>query len=48
MYSIEIPSYGMIYIPISMKSGTDIQAILRFYVRNLSGSNVDIAARKEL
>jgi hypothetical protein len=48
MYAIEIPSYGMIYIPISMKIVRGIQAILRFYLRNLIGSNVDIAARKEL
>jgi hypothetical protein len=32
----------MIYLPSFMKSGTDIQAILRFCLRNLNGCNIGI------
>jgi hypothetical protein len=40
VYAIEMASYGMIYRPVFMKIGTDVQAILRFSLRNFSGCNV--------
>jgi hypothetical protein len=33
---------GMIYVQSLMKMGIDIQAILRFFHRNMKGSNVGI------
>jgi hypothetical protein len=47
MYSIEIDSFGMIYLASFVKIGTGIQAILRFCLRNLKGSNVGITDRRE-
>jgi hypothetical protein len=35
-------SCGMINILSFMKAGVGVQAILRFYLRNLRGCNVDI------
>jgi hypothetical protein len=40
MYTIEMASGGMIYIPSFMKIGIGVQAILRFRLRNLRGCNV--------
>jgi hypothetical protein len=40
MYTIEMASCGMIYIPSFVKIGTSIQAILRFCLRDLRGCNV--------
>jgi hypothetical protein len=39
MYAI---SGGMIYIPSFMKIGTAVEAIIRFRLINLNGSNVGI------
>jgi hypothetical protein len=39
---------GMIHIPSSMKVGTGIQAILRFYLSNLRGCNVGITDGRHL
>jgi hypothetical protein len=35
-------SYGMIYIPSFMKTGTGVQIILRFCLRNFTGCDVSI------
>jgi hypothetical protein len=48
MYAVEIPSCGMIFLPIFMRIGKDVQAVLRFFPRNLSGCNVGITTGKEL
>jgi hypothetical protein len=39
-YIVKIASGGMKYIPSFMKIGTGVQAILRFCLRNLRGSDV--------
>jgi hypothetical protein len=41
-YVVEVASCGMIHIPSFMKTGTDIEAVLRFCLRNLRGCNVGI------
>lgn len=33
-YAVEMDSSGMKYIPSFIKSGTDIEAVLRFFFRN--------------
>jgi hypothetical protein len=48
MYAIEMASSGMIYLPSFMKTGTGIQAILIFCLRNLRGWNVCIIHGREL
>jgi hypothetical protein len=48
MHAIEMGSGGMIYIQRFMKIGTGVQAILRFYLRNLRGCNVGITDGKDL
>jgi hypothetical protein len=40
-------SGGMIHIPSFMTVGTGVQAILRFYLSNLRGSNVDITEGRD-
>jgi hypothetical protein len=40
MSAIEMPSCGMKFLPSFMKSGTGIQAILRFCLSSLKGSSV--------
>jgi hypothetical protein len=35
-------SHGVVYLPSLMKIGTDIEAILRFRLRNLKGRDVSI------
>jgi hypothetical protein len=40
--TVEIPSCGMIYMPSSLKIGIGVQAILRYFLRNLRGCNVGI------
>jgi hypothetical protein len=42
MYDTEMASCGMIYIPSFMKTGTCIEAILRFCLSNFKGCNVGI------
>jgi hypothetical protein len=39
MYTIQMPSCGMIFLPSFMKIGTGIQAILMFCLSNLCGPN---------
>jgi hypothetical protein len=39
---------GMIFLPSIMKIGTGLQAILRFCLRNLRGSNVGITGGRDL
>jgi hypothetical protein len=38
-YVTEMALCGIIYIPSFMKIGIDVQALLRFCLRNLRGSN---------
>jgi hypothetical protein len=42
-YAVEMATCGMIYTPSFMKTGTGVQAILRFGHRNLRGCNAGIA-----
>jgi hypothetical protein len=42
MYTVEMASCGMIYLLSFLKTGTGIQAILRFCLRNVRGCNVGI------
>jgi hypothetical protein len=48
MYAIEMGSGGMIYIPCFMKTGTGMQAIFRFCLRNFKGCNVGITDGRDL
>jgi hypothetical protein len=41
-------SCGMIYVPRFMKIGTGVQAILRFSLRNLKGSDVGVTDGRDL
>jgi hypothetical protein len=41
-YTAEIASCGIIPVPSFLKIGTGVQAILRFFLRNLRGCNVGI------
>jgi hypothetical protein len=41
-YAVEMDSCGMIYIPSFTRIGTGVQAILRFFIRNVRGCNVHI------
>jgi hypothetical protein len=43
-HAVEMASCGMINLRSFMKIGTGIQAILRFYFRNLKDCNVGITA----
>jgi hypothetical protein len=47
-YAVEVASCGLIYIPSFMKIGADIQARLRFCLRNLRGCNVGISDGSDL
>jgi hypothetical protein len=47
-YAVEMASCAMIYILISMKIGTGVQAMLRFCLRSLRGCNVGITERRDL
>jgi hypothetical protein len=47
-YAVEMALYSMIYIPSFMKIFADVQAILRFCIRNLRGSKVDITNMRAL
>jgi hypothetical protein len=46
--AVEMASCGMICIPSFMKTGADIQAIVRFCPRNLRVSNVGITDERDL
>jgi hypothetical protein len=48
MYAVEMASCGMIYLPSFMKTATGIQAVLRFCLRNLKGSNAGIIDGRDL
>jgi hypothetical protein len=48
MYAVEMASCGMIYLPSFVKISTGVQAILRFCLRNLRGSNVGITNGRDL
>jgi hypothetical protein len=48
MYAVEIASFAVIYIQSFMNTGTGIEAILRFCLRNLRGCNVGITDDKYL
>jgi hypothetical protein len=48
MYAVEMASCHMIYLPSFMKTGTGVQAILRFYLRNLRGRDVGITNGRDL
>jgi hypothetical protein len=48
-HAAEMASGGMIYIPHFTKTGTGVQAILRFYFRNLKGCmNAGITGGRDL
>jgi uncharacterized protein YraI len=47
-YAVEMGSGGMIYFPSFTKTGTGVQAILRFCLRNLRGCNVGITDGRDL
>jgi hypothetical protein len=42
IYADEMPSYGMIFLPSFIKTGTDVEGTLRFCVSNLKVCNVHI------
>jgi hypothetical protein len=48
MYAIEMASCGTIYVPSFMKTGTGVQAILRFCFSDLRGFNVGITDGTDL
>jgi hypothetical protein len=48
MYTVGMPSCGMIFSPSFMKIGTGVQAVLRFCLRNLKGCNVGISDVEEI
>jgi hypothetical protein len=48
IYTVEMASCGVIYLPSFMKIGTGIQAILRFCLSNLNACNVGITNRRNL
>jgi hypothetical protein len=45
---LEMGSGGMMYIRSLMKTGTGVQAILRFCLSNLNGCNVGITDGRDL
>jgi hypothetical protein len=47
MYAVEMASCGMIYIPGSLKIGTGVQAILRFFLK-FERLNVGITDERDL
>jgi hypothetical protein len=47
-YAVEMASCCIIHVPSFMKTGTCVQAILRFCLRNLRGCNVGITDRRDL
>jgi hypothetical protein len=47
-YATKMDSCGMIYIQSFMKTGTGVQAILRFRLRNFRDSNVGIIDGRDL
>jgi hypothetical protein len=47
-YDVYIASFGAKYIPSVMKIGIDVQAVLRFCLRNLRGCNIAITGGRDL
>jgi hypothetical protein len=47
-YSVVMTLFGMIYLPSFLKIGKVVQAILRFFLRNLRGCNVGITDDRDL
>jgi hypothetical protein len=47
-YANDMVSGGMIYILSFIKTGTGVQAILRFYLYNLRGCSVSITVERDL
>jgi hypothetical protein len=47
-YPIEMDSCGVIYVPSFMKTGTGVQAILRFCLNNLACCNVGVSDGRDL
>jgi hypothetical protein len=48
IYAFEVPLCGMIIFSSFMKTGTDVQEVLRFYITNFRGCNVGITDGREL
>jgi hypothetical protein len=48
MYALEMAPCVMIYLPSFMKIATGLQAILRFWLRNLKGCNVGITDGRDV
>jgi hypothetical protein len=48
IYAVEMASCRMICLPSFVKIATGVQAILKFYLRNLEGYNVGITYRRDL
>jgi hypothetical protein len=48
MYTVEMASCGMIYLPSFVKIGTGVQAILRSCLRNLRGCDVGITDGRDV
>jgi hypothetical protein len=42
VYVVEMGSFGMIYLPSSMKIGKGVQAVLKFFLNYLNGCNFGI------
>jgi hypothetical protein len=40
--TVEMDSYGMIYIPSSMNIDSSVEGIIKFSIRNLKGCNIGI------
>jgi hypothetical protein len=48
MYDVEMALCGMIRVPSLIKTGTGVQAILKFGLRKLRGCNIGITDVKNL
>jgi hypothetical protein len=48
LYTVEMASYGMIFLPDFMKIGAGVESILRFCLRSLNGCNVGITDGSDL
>jgi hypothetical protein len=48
IYTIEVPSCGMLFLRNFIKIGTGIQTVLRFFLRKFKGYYVGITDGKEL
>jgi hypothetical protein len=48
LYTVEMASCAMMFLPNFMKIGTGVQSILRFCLRSLNGCNVGITEGSDL